>query len=508
MEKIYLSGRLTLDEFISAVRGNVKVELSDNALPKINACRDIVEDIVANKRAVYGITTGFGKFSEVSISDKDSKTLQKNLILSHACGVGQPLDDEVVKGMMILRVNALSVGHSGIRTKVLELLIDMINNNIIPVVPSQGSLGASGDLVPLAHMSLPLLGLGLVRFQGEVMPTEQAFEKSGLRPIELTSKEGLALINGTQAMNSLASLSVFDACNLLKTADIATALTMEALNSVIDAFDIRIHKIRKQKGQENTALNINKLLSDSKRITRQGEKRIQDPYTIRCVPQVHGSSKDGYKYVRQIVENEINAVTDNPLIFPDSGDVLSGGNFHGQYLSSTMDFLAIVLSSLAGISERRIERLVNPQLSFGLPAFLVKNGGLNSGFMIPQYTAAALVSENKVLSHPASVDSITSSANQEDYVSMGMTAARKARKVVQNTANVLAIELFAAAQAVEFDSAPLAPATKAVFDLIRSKVEFVENDKFLAPEIEKISKLVISGEIVKAAEDVIGELLI
>ncbi|KAI4453821.1 histidine ammonia-lyase [Holotrichia oblita] len=505
--KLIINGRLSINDVAMAARGEATLEIASECLQKIKLSRDVVESIVKEKRAVYGITTGFGKFSDVSISESDSKKLQKNLILSHACGVGDPFAPEIVRAMLILRINALVIGNSGVALSTLKMMCDMFNNDVIPVVPSKGSLGASGDLAPLSHMVVPMFGIGEVYYKGERMAADIALKKAGLTPIELTAKEGLALINGTQAMGSIASLAVTDAINLLKAADITAAMTIEALRGITDAYDHRVHLVRNQVGQMKAASNLRRLLSGSERVTRQGQLRIQDPYTLRCIPQVHGAAKDAVGYITGVVGNEINAVTDNPLIFPDKGDTISGGNFHGQYLSSVMDFLAISLSSIAGISERRTERLVNPQLSNNsLPAFLVKNGGLNSGFMIPQYVAAALVSENKVLSHPASVDSITSSANQEDYVSMGMTAARKARQVVDNLTNILGIELYAACQAIELGEGKLSPVCEAVFKLVRSKVDFIAEDRYMSPDIAACAALIRGGEVVNVSESIVGKL--
>ncbi len=509
MEKVIIDGAtLSVEDIVKVARDKAQIEVDPKVLPRMKASRDLVERVVAEARPVYGITTGFGKFADVSISEEDSRKLQKNLIMSHSCGVGEPFPEEIVRAMMLLRINALAVGNSGISQNTFNTLIEALNKGIVPVIPCKGSLGASGDLAPLSHMVLTIIGEGEAFYQGVRMPSAEALKKAGMKPCELTSKEGLALNNGTQAMNSIATLAVHDAEIISKTADIAASLTMEAVEGIISAFDPRIHDLRKQPGQKDVAENVRKILSGSKNVTKQGDKRVQDPYCLRCVPQIHGPSKDSLEYVTGIVSREINAVTDNPLIFPDTDETFSGGNFHGQYLSMAMDFLGIALAEFANVSERRIERMVNPQLSFGLPAFLVKNGGLNSGFMIPQYVAAALVSENKVLAHPAVVDSITSSANQEDLVSMGMTAARKAREILFNVTNVLGIEIMVACQAIELAGRAdkLAPATKAVFDRVRKDVSFVENDRFLSPDIHKCAELVKNGEIVKACEAVTGEL--
>lgn len=416
MKSISIGGaKLTVEELIAVARKGARVQLSEEAIAAIDRSRQVVEKCVEEKRVVYGLTTGFGKFSDVTISDQDTLLLQENLIMSHACGVGEPLPDEVVRAMMLLRINALGIGYSGIRVSTVQTLVEMLNKDVIPVIPSKGSLGASGDLVPLAHMSLVLLGMGEAKYRGEVMSGEQAMKLAGITPVKLTSKEGLALINGTPAMCAVGALALADAEMLMKSADVIAALSMEAECGIADAMDERLHRVRRQPGQMAVAENMRRLFEGSRYISRQGELRVQDAYSFRCIPQIHGASRDAIAYVRNIIDNELNAVTDNPLIFSDTEEALSGGNFHGQYLAISLDVLGIALAELANVSERRIERLVNPALS-GLPAFLIKNGGLNSGMMIAQYTAASLVSENKVLAHPASVDSIPSSANQEDHI--------------------------------------------------------------------------------------------
>jgi len=507
-DKLIISGQdLTIADVVDVARHHRPVCISQQSYKRMAVSRQLVEDCVNEARVIYGITTGFGKFADVSISKEDSKQLQANLIVSHACGVGEPITEEYVRAMMLLRINALAVGNSGISQPTIDSLLALLNSQVVPYVPSKGSLGASGDLVPLAHMTLTLLGLGQAYYNGQLMESYEALERANLTPIELTSKEGLALINGTQAMNSYATLCVYDALNLNKVADIVSALTMEAVNAVIDAFDPRLHLLRHQDGQISTANNIRKLLSGSQRTSRQGQLRVQDAYTIRCVPQIHGPSKDATNYVDNIVSKEINAVTDNPIIFADTNEAISGGNFHGQPLAMALDFLAIAMSELADVSERRIERLVNSQLS-GLPPFLVKNGGLNSGMMIPQYVAASLVGENRVLSHPAVVDSITSSANQEDHVSMGMTAARKLKTIIDNVTNVLAIELLTATQAIDLgnDKATLGAGTKPAYQLVRSVVSFMENDRYISPDIHKCAELIRSGQLLDAVTSAIGQL--
>ena len=449
MEKVIITGNtLTLEEVASVCRNFKKVELSDLAVEKILESRKIVDDFVENEDVVYGITTGFGKFSDVTISKEESKLLQKNLIITHAVGAGKPFETEIVRGIILLRINNLAKGYSGAKLETIQTMIEMLNKRVHPVVPEKGSLGASGDLAPLSHMVLPMIGLGLAEYMGTVMSGEKAMKLAGIPVIKLTSKEGLALINGTQVMTAVGALTVYDALNILKVSDIAAAMSFEAQNGVVNALDNRIHEIRPHKGQIDTARILLNLLTGSKMTTKQGDIRVQDAYSLRCVPQVHGASKDAVNYVKEKVEIEINSVTDNPIVFPETKEGISGGNFHGQPMALSFDFLGIALSELADISERRIERLVNPSLS-GLPAFLVEHGGLNSGFMIVQYSAAALVSENKILAHPASVDSIPSSANQEDHVSMGTIAARKAREILGNVRRVLAMEIMCACQGID-----------------------------------------------------------
>lgn len=495
MNRLVLNKKLTINNIVEVARKYRKVTLSEEAIKRINACRGYVEDIVKKGKPVYGINTGFGKFSDVTVSAEDTKTLQLNLIMSHACGVGEPFNEETVRAMMLLRVFALSHGNSGISYDTINVLVEMLNKHITPYIPSQGSLGASGDLAPLSHMALSMVGMGKSYYKGKLMDGGEALERAGIAPAVLSAKEGLALINGTQAMNAVAVLSIYDAFKVINTANMALALTMEALNGIIDAYDNRVHKIRCQVGQADVAADVLNKLEGSKNVTRQGELRVQDAYTLRCAPQVHGASLDMLRYVKNIIVNEINAVTDNPLIFPETGDAISGGNFHGEYLAMAMDAFSIAVSELANIAERRIERMVNPQLSCGLPAFLTESGGLNNGFMIPQYVAAALVSENKVLAHPASVDSITSSANQEDHVSMGMTAARKARRILTNTQRVLGIELFTACQAIDLRNGKgkLGKETEKAFARVRESVPYVGKDEFLAPHMDKCYDIVKEG---------------
>ncbi len=509
MGKVFIDGNnLTLEEFIEVTRLGAEVELSEDAVSRVESARALVDKFVDENKVVYGITTGFGKFSDVVITGDETKKLQRNLIISHACGVGNPLDEDIVRGVMLLRANALSKGFSGIRLTTLQTLVEMLNKKVHPIIPEKGSLGASGDLAPLAHMVLVMIGEGEAIYKGERMSGKEAMERANIPTVELTSKEGLALINGTQVMTSIGALTIYDSIMLSKTADIVASLTMEALNGITDAFDPRVHNVRSHEGQINTGKNLLTLLQNSSMITRQGELRVQDAYSLRCIPQIHGGSKDCFKYVKEKIEIEMNSATDNPLIFVDEEEVISGGNFHGQPMALSFDFLGIGLSELANLSERRLERLVNPALSNGLPAFLVNKGGLNSGFMIVQYSAASLVSENKVLAHPASVDSIPSSANQEDHVSMGTIAARKAREIMENVRKVLAMEVLAACQAIDLrGNKGLGKGTNIAYNIVRENIPFMEDDRVIYLDINKCEDIIKSGKIVNVIEKEIGKLL-
>lgn len=508
MGKIIIDGNnLTLEDFIRIARGGDEIEIAEAAMKRVEKSRALVDRLVGEEKVVYGITTGFGKFSDVVISQDQTKELQKNLIISHSCGVGNPLKEEVSRGVMVLRINALSKGYSGIRPATLNTLVEMVNRGVHPIIPEKGSLGASGDLAPLSHMVLVMLGEGEAIYKGERMSGSLALQKAGIESVELTSKEGLALINGTQVMTSIGAFALYDAIMLSKTSDLAAALTTEALNGITDAFDHKVHEARGQKGQIDSAKNLMRILEGSKMTTRQGELRVQDPYSIRCTPQIHGATKDALEYIKSKVEIEMNAATDNPLIFTEEEEVISGGNFHGQPMALPFDFLGIAVAELANISERRLERLVNPALSNGLPAFLTKKGGVNSGFMIVQYSAASLVSENKVLAHPASVDSIPSSANQEDHVSMGTIAARKANEILQNARKVVAMELLGACQAIDIrGNNGLGKGTEEVYKIIRREISMVENDRIMNVDLDRADQIVSTGEIVFAAEEKIGKI--
>lgn len=504
---IYLDGNsLTIDQVVAITREAEPVGLTKEALEAIQFSRDIVDKKIAEKKVIYGLNTGFGKFVNVAISEDQLDKLQLNLILSDAVGIGDPFAKDVTRAIMLLRVNALAKGFSGIRVSTVETLIAMLNKGVHPVIPEKGSVGSSGDLCPLAHMVLPMIGEGEAEYQGKVMPSKEAMAAAGIPIITLKAKEGLALINGTCAMLGVASLAIHDAEIIIKTADIVSALTVDALEGIIDPYDPRLHTIRPHKGQIEVAANLRRILEGSKLTVHQGLIRVQDAYSLRCLPQIHGGSRLAYDYVRGVIETEINSVTDNPIILPDNGDIFSGGNFHGQPVAIAMDTLGIAMAEYANVSERRIERLVNPTLS-GLPGFLTPVEGINDGFMVAQYAAAALVSENKVLAHPASVDSIPTSANQEDHVSMGTIAARKAATIINHVQHVLSIEAICAAQAVDFkDKDKLGKGTKAAYDLVRHDVTFMENDRAIYLDVNKIFKVLKDGEFVDVVEKAVGTL--
>ena len=487
-------GDLTLERFAAIVQGRDSCALAASARPRIEAARRFVEKVVAADRPVYGVNTGFGDLAQVKIAAKDVRVLQERLLVSHAAGVGDPLPAGVVRGMLLLRANTLARGHSGVRPIVIERLLELLDRDLLPRVPSRGSVGASGDLAPLAHLALPLVGRGFLVSDGEGRPALEVLSAHGLEPLALEAKEGLALINGTQAMTSLLAIAVLEARGLIKLADLAGALSTDALRGTDTAFDSRLHALRPHPGQLASAENLRRLLAGSaiRESHRDGDLRVQDPYSIRCMPQVHGAVRDVLSSVEDRVEIEMNAVTDNPLLFPADGVVLAGGNFHGEPMALAADELTIAVAELAAISERRIEKLTNHSFS-GLPAFLVAEPGLDSGFMIAQVTAAALVSENKVLAHPASVDSIPTSADKEDHVSMGMGAALKLQQVVKNVKHVLAIELLTAAQGIDL-LRPLrsSQTLEEVHAEIRREIPVWEHDREMAPAIESCVRLVES----------------
>ena len=507
MNALHISGNdLTLECVREVASERRAALLSADAREVVNRARAVVEEIVASNKVAYAITTGVGKLSDVRIAGEQIRELQVNLVRSHAVGVGAPLPIAETRAMMLLRANSLAKGHSGVRAIVIDTLCEMLNRGVTPFVPSQGSVGASGDLAPLAHLALALIGEGeCFDEKGLRVASAEAFKRAQIKPLVLEAKETISLINGTQAMLAVGALALLAAERLVDSADVLGGLCCDALKGTDTAFDERIHKARPHSGQIKSAANLRRMLEGSAiRESHRQCGRVQDAYSLRCIPQVHGAVRDTLAHCRNVFETELNSAVDNPLVFiTDSkkpeGDVISGGNFHGEPLAFALDFLAIALSALAGISERRIERLVNPALSEGLPPFLAPGAGLNSGFMMPQVTAAALVSENKVLAHPASVDSITTSGNKEDYVSMGMTAALKLRRVVENTRNVLAIEAMAVAQAIDF-LAPLKTSKRgqAAHAAIRSACPTMEHDRVMYGDLARIADLLASGKIAEA----------
>ncbi len=498
---------MTLEDLVAVAREAAGVLLTPAAEEFIAKGRALVDQWVREGRRIYGVTTGFGALSDVAISQKDTRRLQENILMSHAAGVGEPLDAEVVRGVIALRVKDFARGNSGIRLETAQRLLEILNCGITPVIPQKGSVGASGDLAPLAHLGLVLIGRGEAFFKGRRMSGSEVLSACGLKPIRLESAEGLALVNGTQVMTAIGGLAVYDALRLAKLTDIAAAMSLEVLMGSRTEFNPKIHRVRPHPGQAVAASNMERMTRNSEIISSHRDcSRIQDAYTLRCSPQVHGASRDAIDYCRRVIETEMNSSTGNPLIFPESEEFLLGGNFHGQPVALAMDFMGMAVAELANISERRIERLVNPKLS-GLPAFLVSDGGLNSGFMIAQYTAAALVSENKILAHPACVDSIPTSANKEDHVSMGTISARKCREIVGNAENVIATELLCAAQALDlFTNLKPGEGTLAAYQAIRQAVSHLEGDRELAPDMGVMRRLMRGGDILQAVEGKVGEL--
>lgn len=485
---------LTLEEIDRVIFKNENVRALPEAMEKAALSRKAVERIVRENKTVYGITTGFGKFSSVPITPEDSDELQLNLIHSHSCGVGEPFSEAISLTMLLLRLNTLLKGCSGVSMPVIGLMLELVNHRVAPVVPEQGSLGASGDLIPLAHMALVLIGEGEVFYKGARRPTPEVFEEIGIKPVVLRAKDGLAVINGTPSHTAVAVVALLEAEKLAFQAELTASMSLEALYGIIDVFDDDIQQVRGYPEQIDVARRFRRILEGSLLTTRQGERRVQDAYTLRCIPQVFGACRQVLGYVREKLSIEINAATDNPLIFDDGEKVLSGGNFHGEPVAFAMDFLKLAICEFASMSERRTERLINPQLN-DLPPFLSPRPGLETGVMILQYCAAALVSENKTLAHPASVDSIPTSANQEDHVSMGATAARHAYQIIQNTRNVIAIELLCAAQAAELrGSEKLAPATKAVFDTLRRFSAPIKKDRIFSEDIKKTADWMKNGD--------------
>ncbi len=494
MDVLILNGdNLTIENVMEVARKLRPVQLAAEAREKIEKSSRLVQEIARSGQAVYGISTGFGELSTVYIDQDQNEALQRNLILSHACALGQPLAADIVRAIMLLRLNTLAKGFSGVQPEVTNLLQELLNKKVTPYIPEQGSLGASGDLANLAHMALVLIGEGKAYFEKELLEGKDALRAAGLEAVTLAGKDGLALINGTQIMAALGSLTIYDANDLLFAANLAASLSFEALRGITAAYDPRIHKLRAHQGQIKTASFMLAAVEGSEYINTRPDD-VQDPYTLRCIPQVHGAVGDALVHVEDILAIEINSVTDNPLVFAENADVISGGNFHGEPLALSLDYLGIALAELANISERRIERLINPQLNYGLPAFLIKESGVNSGLMIPQYVAAAIVSENKVLAHPASVDSIPSSANKEDHVSMGAFAARKACTIKDNLRRVLAIEMMTAAQALDTQNKrKLGRLTAPLYEKIRAIVPSLNEDRALSYDMAALEDM-LKGE--------------
>lgn len=518
MQALHINGnKLTLEDVREVLYEQRPVLLDPEARSAVAKARSIVDSLLQNDRVAYAVNTGVGQLSDVRISVADIRKLQVNLMRSHAVGVGEPLREDVSRAMLLLRANSLAKGHSGVRDVVIDTLCEMLNRGVHPVIPSQGSVGASGDLAPLAHLGLVLIGEGEATFKGRRMPAAAALKEAGIQPLVLEAKETISLINGTQAMLAVGLIATLEVVVLANSADVIAAMTVDALRGTDVAFDERIHKARPHPGQLVVARHLRKLLEGSEiRESHRACTKVQDAYSLRCIPQVHGAVRDAMAYCRAVLEIEMNSAVDNPLVFPAEkkvgepkpkagellgGDVISGGNFHGEPIAFALDFLAIALCALAGISERRLERLVNPSLNEGLPPFLAPGAGLNSGFMMPQVTAAALVSENKVWAHPASVDSITTSGNKEDFVSMGMTAALKLQRIVVNTRNVLAIEALAVAQAIDF-LAPLktGPRLQAAHAAIRAVAPTITEDRILTQDFARVAQIVAEAKLAAAIE--------
>ncbi|HSH05222.1 MAG TPA: histidine ammonia-lyase [Anaerolineae bacterium] len=508
---IIVSGaNLTVDDVVAVAQGR-GVQLDAAALPRIERARAAVERLVAEEKIVYGITTGFGRFKDKVIPAAQVRALQENLVRSHAAAVGEPLSEPIVRAMLLVRANTLAIGCSGVRPVIIKRLLDLLNYHIHPRIPCQGSLGASGDLATLAHLALVLMGEGEAFYQGELMTGNEALQRAGLEPVTLQAKEGLALLNGTTQMAGTGALWVRRAINLALTADIAAAMSLEALHGTDKAYDARVHALRPHPRQIDCAAYLRQLLAGSHFVRRNDPFHVQDPYTLRCVPQVHGAVRDAIAYSQWVIDIELNAVNDNPIILVDDEtdevDVISAGNFHGEPIALAMDYMGIALTDLGNMSERRMARLVDADSNGGvLPMFLTASGGLESGFMIAQYTAAALASENKVLAHPASADTIPSSANVEDHVSMGATAVRQVGDILTHVETIVAIELMAAAQGIDFrrqalgEEAQLGRGTAAAYETVREQIPFLETDSYMAPLMEKARALVASGRIKTVVE--------
>lgn len=487
--------RLTTGKLVSLATGpNPDLVVTEEAWKKVDGFRDHVKEALKSEQKIYGINTGFGYLSNVSIEKDKLYELQVNLIRSHACGVGESMEPRMVRALLVLRAHTFLKGYSAVTRDCVESILTFLKHDILPVIPVKGSVGASGDLAPLSHLALGLLGEGDVFYENKVQPASCVLDQLGVKPFEPSAKEGLSLINGTQFMTTISSFAIEESKRLVIAADVATGLSLEAIRGTKAAFDARIHAVRPHKGQGVVAENILSLLEGNDEIMSSHTDcdKVQDPYSFRCAPQVQGASRDVLKFAETVIETDLNSVTDNPLVF-ENGDVISGGNFHGQPVAMAMDFLAIAMSELGSISERRTEKLTNPALS-GLPAFITKDSGLNSGFMIPHVVTAALVSENKVLCHPASVDSIPTSADKEDHVSMGPIAARKSREVIKNVAYILAIEMVASCQGIDLlEPLKPSPALKAIYDKLREYSDFMGQDRSLSKDFERITNWILSG---------------
>ena len=516
MTYLLVSGeKLEINDVVAVADGRL-VKLDPAVLAKVQRSRAAVDQFVANGDVVYGITTGFGRFKDKIIDAEQTRALQQNLVRSHAVGVGPDLDESIVRAMLLVRANTLALGYSGVRPEVIELLLAMLNQGVHPRVPSQGSMGASGDLAPLAHLTLVLIGEGEAMFKGQMLSGGEALQRAGLRPLTLRAKEGLALLNGTTQMVGTGALNVRRAINLALTADVAACMSLEALNGTGRAYDARVHAVRPHPRQIECAAFLRQIITGSEFLRGADSLNIQDPYTLRCVPQVHGAIRDAIAYAQWVINIELNAVNDNPIIFVDEEngavDVISAGNFHGEPVAIAMDYMKLSLTELGNMSERRVARLVDADSNGAvLPMFLTARGGLESGFMMVQYTAAALAAENKVLCHPASADSIPSSANVEDHVSFGATAARQAEQILSHVETIVAIELLAAAQGIDFrrrimasPEAKMGQGTVLAYELIRQEVPFLEGDEVLAPHIEAVRKLVARGTIKNTVEAISG----
>ena len=487
---------LTLEQIVAVSKGDEEVRLADDARARADAARSIVEKIVAEERTVYGVNTGFGRLSDVRIERGQLRELQLNLVRSHSCGVGRPLSEMEARAMLLLRANVLAAGLSGARPLIIDKLASMLSTGVTPVIPEKGSVGASGDLAPLAHLALTVVGEGEAFFKGERLPSAKALEHAGLEPLQLEAKEGIALLNGTQAMGAVGGLALYRAERVARLADLAGAMSLEALKGTPVAFDQRIHDARPHAGQSEVAAHLRELLqgSEIRQSHLQNDPRVQDAYSLRCMPQVHGAVRDALRHARGVVEIETGSATDNPLVFTDNGDVISGGNFHGAPLAIAFDYAAIAVTDLISITERRIDRLVNPDANEDLPPFLTEHAGTSSGFMMLQVTTAALLNEAKVLAHPASIDNVPTDGGKEDHVSMGMTAATKLRTIVELAESATAIELITAAQGLEFRK-PLSPGAgvKKAYEKLRTWVQPCTADRSLAPDIARTAEAIRDG---------------